>query len=232
MRGLPPLRLAVCAIAVLTLNLALGEPTAVHALDYTVPAAIPNMHTVPDTGAKVQNQGTPLDTGDAVYVWNVWTAHNKFTNGTTGCGVTTACVIYANEGVDLTWTQCTTPTLPSGSYAKAYQIAFGSDSFPGEDLDCHNLAPNYVIFVIVLNDTAPSNAYWHIARHEMGHTIGLNDATSVTTPGLSCWIEWGLVMPLMRNSNYLCNTNPNPKYPNNVTATFNEAVAAVIRSGW
>ena len=67
---------------------------------------------------------------------------------------------------------------------------------------------------------------WPVAQllaQGLGHAIGLWDALSTT----SCWTESSTVYPLMKNSNTNCGS-----FGSNITATYNEALYAVIRSGW
>lgn len=192
--------------------------------DYTPPPNTPGYTTVGSGGALVQNQSTNLDHYDAVGVWNYWTAKSKLAVGSSGCGVSTSCIIYANENATLSWTYCDLENLPDpGDWAKTYQITSSRSNIG--DADCDLLAPTYPIFVVGYNASLGlgSTQRLHVQRHELAHAIGLGDASTVT-----CWQEYGYWLPLMRNgggSSCLV-------FPQNYTASFNEAVAAVIRSGW
>jgi hypothetical protein len=198
--------------------------------DYYPGDNTPGYYTVGAGGAKVQNQGS-LDPTDAVNAWNTWTSTTKLSVGTTGCGTSTSCFIFVDEGQTLNGTYCTVPYLGDGIYAVAYQIIYGGNNIG--DSDCNSIAQSsYPVFVIALNNssinqlspTPQAVAKLHIQRHEVGHGVGLPDA-----PTEYCYSEWGYYKPLMNNgtqSGY-CSV-----YHANYTATYNEALYAVIRSGW
>lgn len=192
--------------------------------DYTPPDNTPGYTTVGSGGALLQDQSTRLDASDAVNAWNTWTSKTKLATGTSGCGTTTSCVIYVNEGANLLWTYCTAPTL-SGSFpwAATYQITASGSNM--SDSDCDSLAPNFPIFVVDYNASLGlgTTAKLHLQRHEVGHTIGLGDA-----PNAACWQDFGYWKPLMNNgTGGVCSA-----FPSNYTASYNEAVYAVLRSGW
>lgn len=196
--------------------------------DYTPPSNTPGYTTVGSGGAKVIDY-SDLDAADAVASWNWWTSKSKLSTAAnmTGCGSTTSCIVYVNESSTLPGTNCTVPDLPSGTYGTAYQIWNGQNI---GDSDCATLSSSYPVFVISLNVslnllTPYPNSYLHIQRHELGHAIGLGDAPTAT-----CWSEWGYWLPVMNNGTQKATYCPT--YPNNFTASYNEALYAVIRSGW
>ena len=198
-------------------------PTA--AADYTPPPNTPGYVTVGSGGALVQSQSTALDPYDAVGAWNTWTSKSKLSVGSAGCGTTTSCIIYVNEGSALAWTYCTAPMIyETGVWARTYQITSSGNNLG--DPYCNGLAPNYPIYVVDYNTSLGlgSIARLHVQRHKIGHGIGLADA-----PTVYCWQDYGYWKPLMNNgteSGY-CSA-----FPNNYTASYNEALYAVLRSGW
>lgn len=204
------------AIAVLAASLALGSNGA-RAADYTPPDPVPGYSTVGSGGALLENQGTALDMVDSAAAWNIWTGKSKLAAGSYGCGSLTSCVIFANEGSYLYYTYCAVPY--TGSFAQTYQIGVNLSS-----ADCLALVDPYPIFVVTVNNQSfNSTQKLHIARHEVAHAVGIDDA-----PTQSCWQEWGYWLPLLRNGGGTGCT----AFPSNYTATYNEALYAVIRSGW
>jgi hypothetical protein len=150
-------------------------------------------------------------------VWNTWTAKSKLSAGTAGCGTTTACIDFAWEGATLYWTYCTLPYVPA--YAETDLIGVTLT-----DSDCTDLDDGYRIFVAVVDYESYSFPLTlHIPRHETGHAIGLWEAPD----NLGCWNDVWIVYPLMKHDYQNC-----ANYKSNFTATFNEAVAVVLRSGW
>ena len=114
----------------------------------------------------------------------------------------------------------------SGIWAATYQITSSGSNLG--DPDCDGLAANYPVFVVDYNAsmTFGAIAKQFIGRHEIGHAIGLPDV-----PTVACWQDGsGFWLPLMNDGLYKATYCPS--YPTNYTATFNEAVAAVLRSGW
>jgi hypothetical protein len=75
---------------------------------------------------------------------------------------------------------------------------------------------------IAVNPSHPSQWRLHIQRHELGHAIGLWDAT------VNCWNSHFYWWPLMNNG-ILASCGG---YGSNDAATYNEALYAAIRSGW
>lgn len=185
--------------------------------DYTPPAA-PFASRIGPNGAIVQNQGTPLNASDAVSAWNTWTARSRLTLGTSGCGTTIACIIYANSGATLYYTACVLPTVPSGYWAATYVAANGYENTAG----CTSLGSQATPIFVVAYRSAPSGGYLHVQRHELGHALALNDTST------ACWPVYGWYSPLMNNGTYgTC-----PAYPNNVTASPNEIGAVISRNNW
>lgn len=199
--------------------------------DYYPGDNTPGYYTVGAAGAKVQNQGS-LDPYDTVSAWNAWTSTTKLSVGTTGCGTSTSCFIFVDEGQILNDTYCTVPYIgDDGIYAVAYQTIYGGNNIG--DADCNAIAQSsYPVFVIALNNSSINQmsptpraiAKLHTQRHEIGHGIGLPDA-----PTVYCYSESWYYRPLMNNGTQpaYCGI-----YPENYTATYNEALYAVIRSGW
>lgn len=92
------------------------------------------------------------------------------------------------------------------------------------DPDCVDLDQGYTIFVVVLDSQSFNTTQrMHLQRHEVGHAIGLWEANDAMT----CWTEWGYVLPVMKHDSTNC-----ASFPNNYTASYNEALYAVLRSGW
>jgi hypothetical protein len=193
--------------------------------DYT-PSDPPYEYGVGSGGAKVQDQGTVLDESDAAAAWNIWTSTSKLSLGTSGCGSTTSCIIYANDGATLTNTSCVIPQVPDGAWAVAHILAGSYRSIPSSD--CNLGSSTYPIFVVAIDDEgswSSSDKKLHVARHEVGHALMLGDTSQ------SCWDEWGYLLPLMHNSSANCSSG-GLSFPQNYSATYNEALYAVIRNDW
>lgn len=156
--------------------------------------------------------------------------------GSSGCGSTTSCVIYIDDGERLSGTQCDIPEVDNAWYAETHILA-GINESSLTNQACYSLgSTTYPVFVVSINSekndpqTEEEDEQWwdpgrmlHIARHEAGHAFMLDDAESST----SCWQTWGFWLPLMKNVTTNC-----AAYPHNYSASYNEALYAVIRNGW
>lgn len=181
-------------------------------------------------GGLVQSQGTPMNPTDAANAWNAWTARSKLAPGSSGCGSgSTSCIIYAYEGNALYWTQCIAPQV---SYAAGTYVAAGQGYRNLPSATCPSGSPEHPLFLVSLDADVTyqtdSDTLLHIARHEAGHALELGDAL------VPCYLENWFWYPLMNNAiAAVCRDGNNQSvWGKNYTATFNEAVAVVIRNDW
>jgi hypothetical protein len=169
-------------------------------------------------GGYVMNQGTSMSHTDPVNAWNSWTGTSKLSVGTTGCGVVRSCAIYAWEGATIWGTSCVVPSTGS-----AWALAFiSADSYTNLPSGCDLGTTTYPVFVIAVDSSISFTEVQkqHIRLHELGHALRLGDTT------VSCWFDvvW---WPLLKNNSTSCSA-----FPQNATATANEAQAAKDWNGW
>jgi hypothetical protein len=166
-----------------------------------------------------------LNPNDASTFWNNSTGFSRvlIPGGPIDCGIYDGCVLFDTESTTLIGVaSCDLPAITDGSYAKLYVDTDSEYNLPDED--CRGIGSDYhPTFVLLIDTGAPSGAYTHMQRHEVGHALGLGDTdTSVT-----CWTESSVYYPLMKNSSTNCDN-----YPNNVTATYNEVQGVIDRNDW
>jgi hypothetical protein len=214
--------LAVVGVVVtLLLGVAFMIPTAEGTSDYS-PAGWLYNRGVNASGATVINDGTNLPVSTAVSTWNSWIGSTKFTTSTStsGCGSTKSCIIFDNDGTNVTinGTVCSTPE--AGLWAAAYiEAGSGYDNYPG----CGAGTATYPVFIIAYNDEGGygTTARTHIANHEMAHAVKLADENH------TCWTS-GVTYPLLNNGTFgTC-----ASYPANTTAVAGEIARAKSRMGW
>lgn len=205
-----------CMLGVLILSLLSAHPALA---DYT-PSDPWYAYGVGSGGAKVSDNTTVIDESDAAAAWNTWTNFNKLTLGSNGCGSTTSCIIYANDGT--TVLGCPVPEVDAPWWAEAHILAGSYRSIA--DSNCNLGSTTYPIFIVSIDDEgswSSDDKKLHVARHEMGHALLLGDTSA------SCWSEWGYLLPIMHDTSDNCSS-----YPQNYSATYNEALYAVIRNDW
>lgn len=228
MRAALPWGLWFAALVMLASGLYELSAARAHHIDYS-PGIVPWSATIGPAGAKTWNYGTVLNTVDANNQWNAWTGTSKLTNQSpaTGCGSTSRCIIYRNDqgSITINGQTCTLPPLSWNTYAKTYVSTPAVNHLAS--YGCPAFGTNQVpVFIISYNNDGPSVAQSssgkiHIARHEMGHALRLWDT------GVSCWTEYELWYPLMKNGPSDCTA-----YPDNWYATPNEIGAVKSENSW
>jgi|GEM_PF-4552257 len=192
--------------------------------DYSVPAAHWSYGHA-SNGGKVVEYNSGLPVSGARSAWNTWTGTSKLTysTSTSGCGSTLSCTIFVKPSVARPTVNGTTcwGNVSTGSWATAH-----IDAGPSyRTAACGGSVTNQVFQVMVSNLSFTSAQQNHIARHELGHSLFLNEADANGT--VACWSSGGAVYPLMKNDSSSC-----ASFGSNYTASANEISAVISRNGW
>lgn len=211
-----------CAVTLLLLLLMAILPANAKA-DYT-PTQL-SYYADDDLGAGgtyVSNDGTNLSVSNAASTWNSWTGYYQLVYGSSnGCGYSVTCIIFVNDGSTITGTDCYIDSVESyvGETAAATTLLIGqSDGYA-----CFGFGYSMAVFAVVYDNeqSFSDTGKAHIARHEIGHALQLNEHSG------GCWTEgWGSGQkpyPLMHHNLSNC-----PDFITNIYSTSNEAYYAAL----